>query len=151
MPCPWFYDGLCTSPRLPKPSSAVVTKRCSSENDFDVCKFYVPPESVEERKDGLLKFASSIEERGSESLEQRHKPYKLIHALLTEPSKGCPYLKPFRGSDGKWYALCKVLNRLLTFTEVKLCEHHWKTCPLYKNAPQLVASSEVGDPSSGIS
>jgi len=86
-----------------------------------------------------LKFAVPEKSEEQETFEKRYKPYKLIHALLTEPSSDCPYLKTFRGTDGKWYALCKVLNRLLTFTEVKLCEHHWKSCPLYKNAGRLVS------------
>ncbi|UXD22507.1 hypothetical protein IPA_05615 [Ignicoccus pacificus DSM 13166] len=143
MPCPWYRDGACNSPRLPKPSTAIVTKRCTSESkDYEICKWYVPPETVEEKKEGLLKFSPTSEEtKVDETFEQKYKPYKLIHALLTEPGKGCPYLKTFRGSDGKWYALCRVLNRLLTFTEVKLCEHHWKTCPLYKNAPKLVSEA----------
>ncbi len=141
MPCPWFKDGACHSPRLKKPSTALVNKRCMSDSpeEYEVCKFYVPPESAEEKKEGLLKFSPTEESSEDETFEQKYKPYKLIHALLAEPVKGCPYMKTFRGADGRWYALCKVMDRLLTFTEVKTCEHHWKRCPLYKNAPRLLS------------
>ncbi len=136
MPCPWFKDGMCHSPKLPKPSSAIVNKKCTSE-EYVQCKFYVPPDAVEKVDKGLGAFVS--EEKVEESFEEKYKPYRLIHAIPFKPESKCPQFKAMRGSDGKWYALCNVMDRLLTVVEVKLCEHHWKTCPFYKNSVKLMA------------
>jgi len=74
-----------------------------------------------------------------QTFESKYKPYKPIHALPEEPASKCPYFKTYRGSDGRWYAVCRVLDRLLTVAEVRLCNAHWKTCPLYKNGAKLVS------------
>ncbi|ALU12603.1 hypothetical protein EYM_05625 [Ignicoccus islandicus DSM 13165] len=133
MPCPWFKDGMCHSPKIGKPSAAIVNKKCTSDN-YEECKFYVPPEATDK---GLSAFVS--EERSEESFEEKYKPYKLIHASPYKPESKCPHFEVMRGTDGKWYALCKVMDRLLTVVEMKLCEHHWKTCPFYKNAVKLLS------------
>ncbi|NPA84917.1 MAG: hypothetical protein GXO07_02805 [Crenarchaeota archaeon] len=130
MACPWFKGGSCTSPKLGKPSSEVTGAHCRSEFEFRACQFYVEPE----KKEGLLAYQTK---ESGDTFEARYKPYKPIHALPEEPVSGCPYFKVLRGSDGRWYALCRVMDRLLTVSEVKLCNVHWKTCPLYKNGPKL--------------
>ncbi len=121
MPCPWLKNGMCTSPKLSEPTSSVVDpQRCYYE--YTQCRFYV---SEEENVEGLEKFMKTKEEK-------KYKPYRLIHALITRPKSQCPYFKTFKGGDGHWYAVCTVLDRLLTTSEVKLCETAWKTCSFRK-------------------
>ncbi len=137
MVCPWFKDGACHSPKLQRPDERVVGNHCKSEMEYKSCSFYVEPEE-EDRKNTLLRFTPSKSAK-EVAFEERYKPYDPIMALNTEPQSKCPYFKAVRGSNGKWYAICRVLDRVLTITEVKLCTHHWRTCPLYKNAPKLVS------------
>ncbi len=136
MPCPWYKNGMCNSPKLKKPDSNVTGSHCLSDFEFRTCQFYEEPK--EERKEGLLAFQPSKDEK-KDTFEGKYRPYKPIHAMFEEPVSNCPYFKTMRGSDGKWYAVCRVLDRLLTISEVKLCNAHWKTCPLYKNGPKLVS------------
>ena len=95
-------------------------------------------EPEDEKREGLLAFSTPKQEE-ARGAEGKYRPYKPIHALPEEPVSKCPYFKSFRGSDGRWYAVCRVLDRLLTVTEVRLCNAHWKTCPLYKNGAKLLS------------
>jgi len=137
MTCPWLKGNTCTSPKLGKPNFSVTGAHCRSDFEYRTCQFYVEPESG--KKEGLLAFQPQRGEDATETFESKYKPYRPIHALPEEPTSNCPYFKVYRGSDGRWYALCRVLDRLLTISEVKLCNAHWKTCPLYKNGSKLAS------------
>ncbi len=131
MPCPWYRNGLCTSPKLGRPSSIVVSKeRClGSEAEYRTCQYYVEPKTGEEEKRGLqvhLKPAAL----------KNLKPYPPIH-LYTKPIKpSCPYMKVYEYMGG-WLAECTVLKRLLTKSEIDKCISYWRSCPIYRQAEEM--------------
>ncbi|BEP17605.1 hypothetical protein PYJP_09570 [Pyrofollis japonicus] len=125
MPCPWYQNGVCTSPKLGKPSSAVVSKeRClGSEAEYKSCRFYVDPEASKKQ--------SPLEAAMKPALEKQLRPYTAIHLLSTRPRSECPFMRVYNYGGG-YLAFCEVLNRLLTRSEVTKCERYWSTCPFYK-------------------
>ncbi len=128
MPCPWYRGGMCTSPKLSSPSSAVVSpERClGGPEAYKSCSYYVEKETKR----------SSILEGLKPAIAQSLKPYLRIHLIDSRPHSGCPYMKVHEYSGG-YLAECLVLNRLLTKSEVRTCEKYWKSCPLYKYAQQM--------------
>ena len=127
MPCPWYRGGLCTSPRLKTPSSAVVSPdRCLSDTEYLSCEYYVDPAKAGRSPQGL-------EQHIKPAIAQQLKPYPPIHVVQRRPRSGCPNMKVYEYSGG-YLAFCTVLNRLLTRSEVETCEKHWRTCPLRKYA-----------------
>ncbi len=129
MPCPWYRNGLCTSPKLKRPTAAVTSPdRClGSEAEYKSCQFYVDPETADKpssRSGGLV-------ESLKPALEKQLKPYKPIHLLTRRPKSNCPFFKVYEYAGG-YLAFCKVLNRLLTKSEAAKCEKYWQTCPFYK-------------------
>ena len=125
MPCPWYQGGVCTSPKLSKPSAAVVSKeRClGSEAEYKSCRFYVDPEASTRK--------SPLEQAMKPALEKQLRPYPAIHLLSSKPRSDCTFIKIYTYGGG-YLAYCTVLNRLLTRSEVARCEKYWSTCPFYK-------------------
>ncbi len=134
MPCPWYRGGVCTSPKLRRPSSSVVSpSRClGSEAEYRSCQFYVEPRQKQQRG-GLLEAAKP-------AIAQQLKPYLPIHLLSAKPRSGCPHLKVYSYSGG-YLAYCEVLGRLLTRSEAANCEKYWQTCPLKRAAEQNAAEA----------
>jgi len=130
VPCPWYRNGMCTSPRLRRPSSSVVSPtRCKgSEAEYKSCRFYVNPQqpSREKGRSGLV-------ESLKPALAQQLRPYPPIHLLTRRPESRCPYFKVYSYSGG-YLIFCQVLGRLLTRSEVGPCEKYWSACPFYKQA-----------------
>ena len=129
LPCPWYKNGMCTSPRLREPSTLVVSsERClGGQEDYRSCRYFVDVEKLEEKeKGGLVKFTQP-----TPAIAQQLKPYPPIHLLHSKPSSACPYFKTYEYA-GNYLAYCNVLERLLTRSEVKNCEKLWKGCPFYK-------------------
>ncbi len=130
MPCPWYRGGVCTSPKLKRPTSSVTSPdRClGGEAEYKSCQFYVEPQrkSDQERGQGLLAAARP-------AIAQQLKPYLPIHLLNAKPKSKCPYIKVYSYGGG-YLAYCNVLGRLLTKSEARLCEKYWQTCPFYRMA-----------------
>jgi hypothetical protein len=126
MPCPWYRNGLCTSPKLKRPTSAVTSpERClGSEAEYKSCQFYVDPPKSQKQQSALV-------ESLKPALEKQLKPYKPIHLIPYRPKSNCPFFKVYEYAGG-YLAMCTVLNRLLTKSEVAKCEKYWQTCPFYK-------------------
>lgn len=123
MPCPWYRGGLCTSPKLREPSAHVTSpERCLSDTEYLSCEFYVDPSEVKREPKGL-------ERHLRPAIAQQLKPYPPIHVIPYRPRSGCPYMKVYEYSGG-YLAYCNILGRLLTRSEVEVCEKHWRTCPL---------------------
>ncbi len=126
MPCPWYKGGVCTSPKLRRPSPAVThPSRClGSELEYKSCQFY-----VEEQNSGRTesKLVTSLKP----AIAQQLRPYNPIHVIENKPSEKCPFIKVYSYSGG-YLAECKVLSRLLTRSEVVLCSSNWSACPFYK-------------------
>ena len=129
MPCPWYRGGVCTSPKLKRPTSSVTSpSRClGSEAEYKSCQFYVEPRQ-KTRETGLL-------EAVKPAIAQQLKPYTPIHLLTSKPRQGCPYMKVYNYGGG-YLAYCNVLGRLLTKSEAAVCEKYWATCPLRRAAEQ---------------
>ncbi len=127
MPCPFFKQGMCTSPLLGEPRSDVcIPGVCDGDySRYSRCKFYT------ER-------ALSLTE--SEEARVREKPLPSIHYLYKKPECRCPYFRVLRMSD-YYLAECKVLDRLLTKYEVYTCIQHYNTCPLRKIAMKIEAQA----------
>ena len=130
MPCPWYKNGMCTSPKLHRPSSAVVNlERCmGGPEQYKTCSFYVEPGGESEESNRSTPAITSFTKSG---LEKKLKPYPPIHLLDHRPESGCQFLKVYEYSGG-FLAYCTILERLLTRSEVKLCESHWRQCPIRK-------------------
>jgi len=132
VPCPWYRNGMCTSPRLRQPSRSVVSpQRClGSETEYKSCRFYVEPP---QQGGGGRRGGHGLVETMKPALAQQLRPYQPIHLLARRPSSRCPFFKVYSYGGG-YLAYCKVLNRLLTRSEVELCEKYWQTCPFYRLA-----------------
>lgn len=115
VPCPWYRNGLCTSPLLESPSAdPVIPQKCLSEVSYRDCKYY--------------------KETGKEEVTTLGfgKPLLLIHSLSKKPQCNCEFLVIIQHESGAYIAGCKVLCRYLTRYEVKLCEKKWQECPFRK-------------------
>ena len=126
MPCPWFRGGLCTSPKLSRPSSAVTSPtRCQGgDAEYVACQFYVEPGSGSKRR-------SPLESGVKPAIAQQLRPYPPIHLLHSKPRSRCPFIKIYDYSGG-YLAQCQVLGRLLTRSEAERCEKYWSSCPFYR-------------------
>jgi hypothetical protein len=137
MPCPWYRNGMCTSPKLRQPSRSVVSpQRCmGSEAEYKSCRFYVdPPQERRGRTRSLL-------EQPKPAIIQQLRPYMPIHLLSRKPNSNCPYIKVYSYSGG-YLAQCLVLNRLLTKSELTMCEKYWQSCPFYRMASKRERGEE---------
>ena len=121
---------MCTSPKLRRPSSAVVNpERClGGPEQYKTCSLYQEPGGDEERTPTGIPTITSFAKSG---LEKKLKPYPPIHLLDHRPESGCQFLKVYEYSGG-FLAYCAILERLLTRSEVRLCEEHWRHCPVRK-------------------
>jgi len=127
MPCPWYRNGVCTSPKLSSPSSHVVVKsRClGSEAEYKSCHFYVEPEKAQ--------LGSGLEAHLKPASLKDLKPYPPIHLYSKRVESKCPFIKVYEYMGG-WVAECTVLRRLLTKSEIDKCNKYWQTCPFYRSA-----------------
>ena len=122
MPCPYYQNGRCISPKLPKPSSAVVNpSRCMSEKEYKTCQYYI------EKEEGSQK---SLEYFG-DKIKKELKPYPPIHYLERPLKSNCPYYQ-LLSYGGYYMAKCEILGRLLTKHEALTCIKYWETCPIAK-------------------
>ncbi|MET1128977.1 MAG: hypothetical protein ABWW70_06635 [Thermoproteota archaeon] len=99
--------------------------RClADEATYRVCTYYQDPQERRERK-------SIIDITSKPSLVQSLRPYAPIHLLSEKPPSKCTHMEIYSYSGG-YLAFCKVLGRLLTRSEAKLCAPFYQTCPLYR-------------------
>ena len=118
MVCPWYQYGVCTSPKLPEPSEAVVSAtRCLSDNEYKSCAYYVEPS------------AQSSQSQQKSLRKDRLKIYIPIHALPPGTTVACPEAIVIKHDTGVTIAYCKILDRPLTRFEVDLCNKYWRDCP----------------------
>lgn len=125
MPCPWYKNGLCTSPILERPSSDItLPSRCAGGPETYVsCRFY---KDIEESK-----------------VENRHvirdygKPILIIHGLSKSMKSDCPFFKLLAHESGAYLAVCEVLKRFLNVYEVSICANYWNDCPLKRLGMRL--------------
>ncbi|MEM1645743.1 MAG: hypothetical protein QXL96_07750 [Ignisphaera sp.] len=120
MPCPWYQYGLCTSPKLPEPTDAVVAvDRCNSDNMYVNCLYYYeegPQKSIPRRSSATRRDKST-------------KIYVPIHAIPAHLDCQCPECEISTTENGLKIAYCKALDRHLSRYEVYLCSRYWKDCP----------------------
>ncbi len=130
MPCPWYKNGMCTSPKLKEPTSAIVQPdRCGGPPEqYKTCRFYVEPGGEREEKSGR-EGVPSITSFAKSGLEKKLKPYPPIHLLDHRPLSDCEFIKVYEYSGG-FLAYCAILERLLTRSEAAVCEKHWRQCPI---------------------
>ncbi|MFN3267731.1 MAG: hypothetical protein ACK416_00560 [Zestosphaera sp.] len=116
MVCPWYKEGMCTSPRLDQPSSDPVSLACTGgAEQYRGCRYFV------EKKEVFQPVSAAATVRFGKAL-------LMIHALNEKPESGCEF---FESEDhgGYFLAGCRVLRRYLTKFEVMDCEKHWINCP----------------------
>jgi len=120
MPCPWYSQGFCTSPKLDLASDTVTSPdRClGDELRYKSCPYYVEPGSN----------TKSSNKKSSARLSTL-RVYAPIHALIHEISIECPYAEILRTETGIRVVYCRALDRLLTRFEAELCAKHWRDCP----------------------
>ncbi len=133
MPCPWYRNGMCTSPKIGKPTTAVVSvERClGPEAEYKACEYFVD-EKGHARK-GIDSFTLT-------AAAQQYRPYPPIHVVYNRPDSKCPFIKVI-DQGGGFIVYCNVLGRLLTRSEIKLCERYWRTCPIMKVGEGYVTAS----------
>jgi len=100
----------------------VVTSPNRCFKDFKSCRFYV---DSEEKKEGLETFVTF--EEATEEVNF----YPKINILEKPLDSECSYFQIIKTEKGL-VAYCKVLRRVLTEAQAKLCETQWRTCP-FKN------------------
>jgi len=118
LPCPWYKEGVCTSPLLKEPSrDPVIPSICSSNREvYSRCRYYVEP-TGKEPKEFSGKYG---------------KPLLLIHSLNKPPRCLCEFFIIEKYEGNTYITACKVLNRYLTRYEVNLCSQYWSDCPYRK-------------------
>jgi len=102
--------------------SDVVTSPNRCFKDFKSCRFFV---DSEEKKEGIETFTTS-EETGDEV-----NFYPKINILEKVLDSECNYFQLIKTEKGL-VAYCKVLRRILTESQARLCETQWRDCP-FKN------------------
>jgi len=118
MPCPWYSQGFCTSPKLEIPSDAVTSpERClGDETRYTSCPYYVEPSA---RK----------KQRNTSIPKHNLRVYAPIHALVYDVHVECPYAEIVKLENGIKVLYCKALDRLMTRFEAELCSKYWRDCP----------------------
>lgn len=120
MPCPWYQYGVCTSPKLPEPTDSVVTvDRCSSEDVYMNCAYYV----------ATIEFQKTSKKTLIKKDRDKIRIYIPIHALPSHLDCQCIACKTNVTESGIRIAYCNILDRYLTKYEVYLCNKYWKECP----------------------
>ncbi len=124
MPCPYYMNGYCTSPKLPQPSEHVVTlERClGDESAFKLCRYYVE-KSESTMNTGILSYSNR-----KEGLPSGTRIYPAIHLIHTKPTSSCTYFKIYEITGG-FVAYCDKLKRLLTKSEAQRCSKYSEDCP----------------------
>lgn len=118
--CPYYKNGFCVSPLLDSPSDLVVSPdRCFSL--YKTCRYFVDKGEEEE---GLAKFEKM-------KVEQEIKFYPKVNLIQEKLDSGCEFFQLMK-IDNNFVALCKVLNRIITESQAKLCSLYWEKCPLRK-------------------
>lgn len=102
--------------------SDVVTSPNRCFKDFKSCRFYV---GTEDKKEGLEVFVAS------EETAEEVNFYPKINILEKPLDSECNYFQIIKTEKGL-VAYCKVLRRILTVAQAKLCETQWRNCP-FKN------------------
>jgi hypothetical protein len=114
MSCQWYQHGVCTSPKLPEPTDAVVNvARCLSEKECKSCAYYT--EAIQSSQRLFRK--------------ERLKVYTPIHALPSTIAIECPEAVVTKIETGVVIAYCQILDRPLTKFEAELCNKFWRECP----------------------
>ncbi len=124
MPCPWYKNGMCTSPvfREPTPDPVVHTVCLGSESVYRGCRYF------RERESDLSRFG---------------KPLLLIHSLEGEMKSDCEFYVLGKHETGSYLAACEILGRLLTRYEVRLCVNYWRNCPYRKIGLRLTEPAKA--------
>ena len=116
--CPYYKSGYCTSPLLDNPSDVVTSpNRCFK--DFKSCRFFVDPGGKKEGLENFTTFEETVEEVNF---------YAKINILEKILDSECTYFQLIKTEKGL-IAYCKVLRRILTESQARLCEMQWTTCP----------------------
>ncbi|MGC8974773.1 MAG: hypothetical protein ACP5KB_01080 [Thermoprotei archaeon] len=119
MPCPWYKDGVCTSPKLEQPSSDPVTMACAGgPRQYRECRYF-------------MERAESPQLAGVTATVKFGKALMMIHALNERPKSECEFFES-EDHEGYYLAGCAVLRRYLTKFEVPDCEKYWVNCPYRK-------------------
>lgn len=116
MPCPWYQQGMCTSSKLAEPTDAIVSvERCSSENLYRNCSYYVEQSTFNQRRQYVRR-------------ERAVKVYPPIHALPQNEKIECIDAELINLENGVKIAYCRILDRPLTRYEVPICNRSWQQC-----------------------
>ena len=124
MPCPWYQYGVCTSPKLPGPTDAIVSaQRCLSDTEYKSCQYYVEPSASKSNQQRSVR-------------RDKLKIYTPIHAIPQEIQIGCPFATITKTEGNILIAYCKILDRPLTKYEAITCSKYWRDCPYRLASPE---------------
>ncbi|MEM0174125.1 MAG: hypothetical protein QXV69_02545 [Sulfolobaceae archaeon] len=122
MACPYYKSGYCVSPLLEKPDSNITSaSRCIY--NFKTCRYYV---NNNENEGGVLGMNSQDSKK-----QYKFNFYAAVNKLDEQPKSGCEFFTTFK-SNGGYVVKCKILDRLITSTQIQLCVKYWTNCPLRK-------------------
>ena len=108
---------MCTSSKLPEPTDAIVSvERCTSNNIYKNCSYYVEPSTFNQKRQYVRK-------------ERMVKVYPSIHALPQNTVIECPDAELISLENGVRVGYCRVLDRPLTRYEIPTCNKGWQNCP----------------------
>lgn len=117
VPCPWYQHGMCTSSKLTEPTDAIVSvERCTSDNIYKNCSYYVEPSTFNQKRHYIRK-------------ERMVRIYPSIHALPQNTVIGCPDSELISLENGIRIGYCRILDRPLTRYEIPICNKNWQNCP----------------------
>lgn len=118
--CPHYKNGFCISPLLDKPSDTVTSpNRCFKE--YKSCRFYTSTE--EEKKEGLEVF---IDEGETGEEINFYPKINILEKVIDSECNNFQIIKTEKG----FVAYCKIMRRILTESQAKLCSTEWRKCPI---------------------
>ncbi len=121
MPCPYYKQGLCTSPLLGEPRADLYQPGVC---DGDKTKYMKCPYYTEKGLESLQTFTD-------EDIVHKLKPDPILHYMKKRLESRCEHFKVYQMA-GHYIAYCQLLNRLLTRFEAELCASYPERCPIRK-------------------
>lgn len=108
---------------LEKPDSSVTSAtRCI--HNFKTCRYYIN----NDEREGLLALTVENNKKGP-----KVSFYPIVNKIEEYPKSECEYFTVYKNDSG-YIAKCKIMDRLLVTSQIKLCVINWTSCPIRKTA-----------------
>lgn len=111
---------MCTSPLLQEPTD-IVTSPLRCYDNYETCRYYPAKDKKNDQPDGLTKFFRERKKIGI---------YPAVNMINENVYSECKYFNLIKIDNG-YVVRCEAIRRVLTLSQIKNCEKHWRTCPFF--------------------